>query len=101
MKNQEEQNYEDYESAKELFYVSIGDGSASVSVREGLDGRGFIWSTDYVANDWLEVFPTLAVALGRFALLVACSATDWERMYQWDTDKFASEWSEFESKNLI
>jgi len=97
----EEQNYKDYENAEELFYVAIGDGSASVSVRSGADGRGFLWSTDYVANDWLEVFPTLATALGRFALLVACSANDWTPMYKWDSEKFASEWSEFESKNTI
>ena len=101
MKDQEEQNYEDYENAEELFYVSIGNGSASVSVRTGSDGRGFLWSTDYVANDWLEVFPTLATALGRFALLVACSANDWARMYEWNSEKFANEWSEFEFKNLI
>ena len=100
MKTQEEQNYDDYENAEELFYVSIGDGSASVSVRHGADGRGFLWTTDYVANDWLEVFPTLAMALGRFALLVACSANDWARMFAVDSAEFVSEWSEFESKNL-
>lgn len=97
----EEQNYKDYENAEELFYTSIGDGSAGVSVRVGADGRGFIWSTDYVANDWLEVFPTLAMALGRFAALVACSQNEWSRMYKWNPEKFAELWSVFEAENLI
>jgi len=101
MKDQEDQNYEDYENAEELFYVSIGDGSVGVSVRTGSDGRGFLWCTDYVANDWLEVFPTLAIALGRFAALVACSRNDWARGFAVDSEKFVSEWSGFESKNLI
>jgi hypothetical protein len=101
MSNQEEQNYEDYENAEELFYVSIGNRSAGVSVRTGSDGRGFLWTTDYVANDWLEVFPTLAMALGRFALLVACSGDEWARMFAVDSAEFVSKWSEFESKNLI
>jgi hypothetical protein len=97
----EEQNYQDYEKATELFYVSIGDGSAGVSVRTGADGRGFVWWTDYVANDAVEVFPTLATALGYFAALVACSEDDWARMIAGNTAKFIGAWSAFEAENLI
>ena len=101
MDDQEEQKYEDYRHAEDFLHVSIGNGSAGVSVRTCSDGRSFLWTTDYVANDWLEVFPTLAMALGRCALLVACSNDEWARMFAVDSAEFVSEWMKFESKNLI
>jgi hypothetical protein len=97
----EEQNYQDYEDATKFFSVAIGDGSAGVNIRTGADGRGFLWWTDFVANDYLEVFPTLASALGRFAALVACSQNEWSRMFAGDSAKFAEVWSAFETENLI
>lgn len=100
MSDRESQEYEDYENATEFLFVSIGDVSAGVSVRTGSDGRGFLWTTDYVANDWLEVFPTLAMALGRFALLVACSGNQWARGFSVDSENFVNEWSKFECQNL-
>lgn len=96
-----EQFHQDYENAIEFICISIGDRSAGVTVRTDSEGRGFLWATDYVANDWLEVFPTLAMALGRFALLVACSSDDWQMMFADNSDAFVSQWSEFQAKNLI
>ena len=101
MSTQQDQNFEDYENATEFLSVAIGGGSAGVNVRVGSDGRGFIWWTDFVANDWLEVFPSLAMALGRLALLVACSADDWSRMFAGDSAEFVATWSEFEGANLV
>lgn len=31
-----------------------------------------LWWTDYVANDWLEWYPSLSVALARVAALLLC-----------------------------
>jgi len=92
---------DDYENAIEFLSVVIGGGSAGVNVRVGSDGRGFIWWTDFVANDCLEVFPTLAMALARLALLVACSADNWSRGFAGDSAEFALAWAEFEDRNLV
>jgi len=101
MSASQDQDFENYENATEFLSVAIGDGSAGVNVRVGADGRGFIWWTDFVANDCFEVFPTLAMALGRLALMVACSADDWSRMFAGDSAEFATAWAEFEDKNLV
>lgn len=97
----QDQDFENYENATEFLSVAIGDGSAGVNVRVGADGRVFIWWTDFVANDWLEVFPTLAMALARLALLVACSGDDWARCWRGDSAEFATAWSDFETANLV
>ena len=36
-----------------------------------------VWWTDYVANDWLEWYPTLSMALARTAGLLHCGEHDW------------------------
>jgi beta-mannanase len=37
-----------------------------------------LWWTDYVANDWSEIFDTLAEAFTRCALLLECMYSGWE-----------------------
>lgn len=36
-----------------------------------------LWWTDYVANDWIEWYPVLSVALARAAALMHCGEHDW------------------------
>ena len=36
-----------------------------------------LWWTDYVANDWLEWYPSLSVALARGAALRRCGEHNW------------------------
>lgn len=48
---------------------------------EIVESEGFeLRSTDYVANDWLETYPTLALAVVRLGLLVA--AADGDRFFR-------------------
>ena len=47
-----------------------------VCVGRWADGYS-LWWTDYVANDWLEWYPTLSMALARTAALLHCGENDW------------------------
>lgn len=51
--------------------------------------------TDYVANDWCEVFDTLSVALARLAVLAKCEEHDWDVFMTHDASGFAERWSTF------
>ena len=47
-----------------------------VCVGRWADGYS-LWWTDYVANDWLEWYPTLSMALARTAGLLHCGEHNW------------------------
>ena len=44
---------------------------------------------DFVANDWLERFDSLAVALARVSALVRCGESDWASGFAGDAKAFS------------
>lgn len=53
-------------------------------------GDGFsVTCGDYVANEWVEVYPSLSLALLRVAVLVKCGEHDFEKLFAKDADTFA------------
>lgn len=44
---------------------------------------------DFVANDWVERFDSLAVALARVAALVHCGSSDWASGFATDSQAFS------------
>jgi len=50
--------------------------------------------TDYVVNDWCEVFDTLSVALARLAVLAKCEEQNWD-VFMMDAPQFVERWSTF------
>lgn len=53
-------------------------------------GDGFsVTCGDYVANEWVEVYPSLSLALLRVAVLVKCGEHDFEKLFAKDPDTFA------------
>jgi hypothetical protein len=56
----------------------------------GSDADGYLveWH-DFVANDWIERFDSLAVALARVAALVHCGSSDWAQGFATDAKAFA------------
>lgn len=51
--------------------------------------------TDFVANDWCEVYDSLSEALSRLALLSACQESDWEKFMRDDERWWGHRWSKF------
>jgi hypothetical protein len=51
--------------------------------------------TDFVANDWCEVYDSLSEALGRLALLSACQEDGWEIGFRDDERWWGHRWSKF------
>lgn len=56
--------------------------------------------TDYVANDWCEVFDTLSVALARLAVLTKCEEHNWDVFMAHDPAPFAERWKTFVEKEV-
>ena len=86
----------DYESSKLLFIYDMGDVTAHLS--RGMDDSGFIRWTDHVANEWIEHFSTVSIAMMRLAALQACGEDSWEqgfthtpKGFERIADKFVSE----------
>jgi hypothetical protein len=53
-------------------------------------GEGFsVTCGDYVANEWVETFPTLSLALLRVAVLVKCGESDWAMGFANDPATFS------------
>lgn len=51
--------------------------------------------TDFVANDWCEVYETLSEALGRVALLSACQESNWDIGFRDDERWWSDRWFKF------
>jgi hypothetical protein len=87
-------NRVDYETAKELFSVIICDDAKAV-VSQGADDSGYLWWTDFVANEWLEHYPTVSLAIARLALLQECGESAWEKGFTHTPREFVNEYSKF------
>lgn len=59
-------------------YIEVDDTGDGFSVTCG----------DYVANEWVETYPTLSLALFRVAVLVKCGEHDFEKLFAKDADTF-------------
>lgn len=66
----------DYENRS---YIEVDDTGDGFSVTAG----------DYVANEWVEVYPALSLALLRVAVLVKCGEHDFEKLFTNTPDVFA------------
>ncbi len=60
-------------------YIEVDDTGDGFSVTCG----------DYVANEWVEIYPTLSLALLRVAVLVKCGEHDFEKLFTNTPDVFA------------
>jgi hypothetical protein len=61
--------------------------SAGIEVCEVAEGWR-VTCSDYVANEWSEVYPSLALALLRVANLVACIDADSDGLFASDSAEF-------------
>lgn len=68
--------------------------SAGVEVFEVAEGWR-VTCSDYVANEWSEVYPSLSLALLRVANLVACIDADSNGLFASDSAEFVSVGAEF------
>jgi hypothetical protein len=87
-------NQHDYDTAKRLFSVIINDDAKAV-VSQGADDSGYLWWTDFVANEWLEHYPTVSLAIARLALLQACGESAWEKGFKHTPTEFVQQYGKF------
>ena len=59
-----------------------------------------IWWTDYVTNEWSEIYDSLAQALTRLALLLECMDSDWEKGFLYNAAQHAAKHLEFSNSNV-
>ena len=86
----------DYDVAKELFSLLINEPvQAKVIVSRGADDSGFLWWTDFVANEWLEHYPTVSLAIARLALLQACGESAWVKGFTQTPKEFVQQYEKF------
>lgn len=65
-------------------------------------GDGFsVTCGDYVANEWVEVYPSLSLALLRVAVLVKCGEHNFEKMFANDPEVFAPRGDLFLNSEVI
>jgi hypothetical protein len=74
--------------------------SAGVEVYELAEGWR-VTCSDYVANEWTEVYPSLALAMLRVANLVACIDADTNGLFFSDSAEFVSVGAEFLDSQVI
>lgn len=86
-------NMTDFEISKEVCVIINDDVKAVVS--QGADDSGYLWWTDFVANEWLEHYPTVSLAIARLALLQACYESAWEKGFTQNPKEFVNEYSKF------
>jgi hypothetical protein len=71
-----------------------GANACRITVTEDGDGFAVTWS-DFVANEWLERFGSLSVALVRVATLIRCGESQWQRGFVSDAPAFETSASLF------
>ena len=59
------------------------------------DGQFDLTWTDYVANEWTELYPTLPLAIMRLGVLVSCADTNWAEGFAHEADEFTLRASTF------
>ena len=85
---------DDYDTAKKLVFVLINDDAKAV-VSQGADNSGYLWWTDFVANEWLEHYPTVSLAIARLALLQACGESEWDKAFKHTPTEFVQQYEKF------
>lgn len=74
--------------------VKLDHPATGAEIRYVGDGFELHW-TDYVVNDWTELYPTLALACARLALLMACADTDFELFFDTHERDFVASAQQF------
>jgi hypothetical protein len=70
---------------KNVIQVEVDGAYITITKRES--DYELSW-TDGVANEWVEFYPLLSLALARFATLVACAESDWGKTFVNDNNDF-------------
>jgi hypothetical protein len=73
------------------------NGVSGISI-EKVDAVFRLRWTDYVVNEWEELFPTLSAALARVSALVACGESDWEKGFATSPEEFTTAADQFLAK---
>jgi hypothetical protein len=77
--------------------VSYADREFAAEVTD--TGEGYrLWWTDHLANEWEEVYPDLAPAVARLALLIAAAPA--RRFFEGGTREWYAAWTAFADLNL-
>ena len=90
---------DDYDTAKKLFFVLINDDAKAV-VSQGADNSGYLWWTDFVANEWLEHYPTVSLAIARLALLQACGESEWDKAFKQTPKEFVQQYDKYQEEAI-
>lgn len=86
---------------KEYEVVNMNLNDAGIIIRYINDGAKVeFWWTDYVANEWSEVYDNLAQAFTRCALLLECEASNWELGFKNIDSAHVIEHNEFVMLNI-
>lgn len=90
---------DDYDTTKKLFFVNINDDAKAV-VSQGADNSGYLWWTDFVANEWLEHYPTVSLAIARLALLQACGESAWDKAFKQTPKEFVQQYDKYQEEAI-
>ena len=71
--------------------MQINRNDYSATIVEHEDHTATLSWTDYVANDWTEIYPSLSIALMRLATLEQCRRTDWATFFALTPEAHAAE----------
>lgn len=87
------------EQGHEIVKMNLNDvGIVMKYINDGTKVQ--LWWTDYVANDWTEVFDTLGQAFSRLALLIECCDNDWGRFFMGEEGFHKEEHKKFVEASL-
>lgn len=68
------------ETKHEILNFTYNDSGITVSqLDEDYFAKYEVRWTDFVANEWVEVYPELSDALARVSALVKCGESDWNK----------------------
>lgn len=88
----------DLDLAQLMCEISTDDYRAMVL--KGVDDSGFIYWTDFVANEWCEHYEEVSTAMARLAALQACQEADWNKFFMQEPKEFAKMYLEFQKTIL-
>lgn len=83
----------------EIFTFTYNDSGITVSqLDEDYFAKYEVRWTDFIANEWVEVYHDLSDALARVSALVKCGESDWSKGFAQDNKGFVGQAELFFSK---
>jgi len=87
------------ETKHEILNFTYNDCGITVSqLDEDYFAKYEVRWTDYIANEWIEVYLELSDALARVSALVKCGESDWSKGFAHDNKDFHFQADEFFAK---